>query len=458
MEKILSKEDNWRLGFHLMPPVGWMNDPNGLCWYQGEYHVFFQYCPESANNGLSRWGHYVSRDLLNWQFLGIGVEADTPWETDGAYSGCAFVEQDVMHLFYTGNVKQPGDFDYILRGREANTIHAVSRDGRSVEGKECVMRNADYGNRYSCHVRDPKVWKEADTYYMVQGGRTKEGTGEVLLFSSKDLKRWERIHILTDPSLSGYMWECPDLFFLEGSTFLSVSPQGLQQEEFRFQNVYQSGVFSVEGDYRKESRLKNFREWDMGFDFYAPQTFEDGSGRRILLGWMGLPDIPYTNPTVDRGWQHGLTMARELRITKGELTQTPVKEYENLRLQEEAMESGEEKKVTLAEILYENPDSEGFQVSIEEELQLSFEKETGIFTMKFTGDLGQGRTVRKTKIKSCTHVDIWIDTSAVEVYLNHGEQVLTTRYYAASSVVTVKGSYRKGRMKLWRLRAMEVSF
>ncbi|MDY3121551.1 MAG: glycosyl hydrolase family 32, partial [Suipraeoptans intestinalis] len=185
MEKILSKEDNWRLGFHLMPPVGWMNDPNGLCWYQGEYHVFFQYCPESANNGLSRWGHYVSRDLLNWQFLGIGVEADTPWETDGAYSGCAFVEQDVMHLFYTGNVKQPGDFDYILRGREANTIHAVSRDGRSVEGKECVMRNADYGSRYSCHVRDPKVWKEADTYYMVQGGRTKEGTGEVLLFSSK---------------------------------------------------------------------------------------------------------------------------------------------------------------------------------------------------------------------------------------------------------------------------------
>ena len=106
------------------------------------------------------------------------------------------------------------------------------------------------------------------------------------------------------------MWECPDYVEQDGKKFLSVSPQGLKREEFRFQNIYQSGYFPVKEDGSVDER--DFREWDMGFDFYAPQTFTDNSGRRLLIGWMGMPDAEeeYTNKTIDEGWQLCLTVPR----------------------------------------------------------------------------------------------------------------------------------------------------
>ena len=96
---------------------------------------------------------------------------------------------------------------------------------------------------------------------------------------SENLKEWKFKHIITTPEAFGYMWECPDYFELDGKKFLSVSPQGLKREEFRFQNIYQSGYFPVKEDGSVDER--DFREWDMGFDFYAPQTFTDNSGRRL---------------------------------------------------------------------------------------------------------------------------------------------------------------------------------
>ena len=93
----------------------------------------------------------------------------------------------------------------------------------------------------------------------------------------------------------------------------------MKREEFRFQNIYQSGYFQVKEDGSVDER--DFREWDMGFDFYAPQTFTDNSGRRLLIGWMGMPDAEeeYTNKTIDEGWQHCLTVPRELRVKAGDL-------------------------------------------------------------------------------------------------------------------------------------------
>ena len=67
------KEGRFRLGHHLMPPVGWLNDPNGLCWYKGKYHVFFQYAPFDVEGGLKFWGHYTSVDLVDWKYEGTAL-------------------------------------------------------------------------------------------------------------------------------------------------------------------------------------------------------------------------------------------------------------------------------------------------------------------------------------------------------------------------------------------------
>ena len=182
----LKKEmpDRWRPAFHVAPPVGWLNDPNGLCQKDGVYHAFFQMAPFEPQGGLKFWGHSVSRDLIHWEFKGVPMMPDQPYDCHGAYSGSALAEGDQMYLFYTGNVKNLGDYNYITNGRESNTILAVSSDGEEITSKKLLMTNADYPDDLTCHVRDPKVWKQDGRYYMVQGVRTKEDKGVVLVFES----------------------------------------------------------------------------------------------------------------------------------------------------------------------------------------------------------------------------------------------------------------------------------
>lgn len=126
------------------------------------------------------------------------------------------------------------------------------------------------------------------------------------------------------------MWECPDEFTIGKNRFLGLSPQGLVHSKYIHQNVYSSGYFSL-----ANGRTENFREWDKGFDIYAPQTFEAPDGRRIFIGWEGIGDIPYSNPTVGCGWQHCLTLPRELTVDdNGDILQNPVRELETLRRKE----------------------------------------------------------------------------------------------------------------------------
>jgi beta-fructofuranosidase len=133
-----------------------------LCQINGLYHVFYQYRPDAADgSGRVFWGHSVSEDLLHWEFKGAPIAPDTDLDKNGAYSGSALVENGVMKLFYTGNVKLPGDYDYTTAGRLSNTILVESRDGGATfTPKKAVMTNADYPADISCHIRDPKVWKE----------------------------------------------------------------------------------------------------------------------------------------------------------------------------------------------------------------------------------------------------------------------------------------------------------
>lgn len=130
-----------------------------------------------------------------------------------------------MYLYYTGNVKHPGNFDYIKEGRGHNVCLAVSKDGVTLDSKQCLLTNRDYPAGLTCHVRDPKVFAYEGRYYMVLGARTLEDKGEVLVLESTDKLRWTHINTLTTPEPFGYMWECPDLFCLDGQWYLAVSPR-----------------------------------------------------------------------------------------------------------------------------------------------------------------------------------------------------------------------------------------
>ena len=452
-EKERINQDPYRLHFHLMPPAGWLNDPNGLSQYKGDYHVFFQYAPTEVQGGLKMWGHYRSRDLIHWEYLGVPLMADTPYDCHGVYSGSALPDKDGLHLYYTGNVKlEDKEYDYINDGRQAWTLHTVSRDGIHFEKKEIVLSPGDYPENYTCHIRDPKVWKENKVYYMILGGRKKSDQGAVLLYRSSDGKKWEYDRELSTEVPFGYMWECPDLFTVQGQRVLSVSPQGLKREAYRFQNRYQSGYFLLE----KGKGLENFQEWDLGFDFYAPQTFEDEKGRRILIGWMGMPDAEeeYTNPQ-EGGWQHALTVPREIVWREGKLCQYPVEEIEKLRGKQFFMKAGEEKIFPFScfDLILKQEASADCRICLAESLTITYQE--GIVKIELGEREGRGRKIRQARLESLYEIRVLADTSAIEIYLNQGELVFTLRYYPGQAFARLKAETDAASVCLWEMGEME---
>ena len=428
--------DPHRQQFHLQPPVGWLNDPNGLCVYGGQYHAFFQYGPFDVNGGVKHWGHAVSTDLLHWEQLPVMLYPDEPFDCHGAYSGSALVEDGTMYLYYTGNVKHPGNFDYIKEGRGHNVCLAVSKDGVTLDSKQCLLTNRDYPAGLTCHVRDPKVFAYEGRYYMVLGARTLEDKGEVLVLESTDKLHWNHINTLTTPEAFGYMWECPDLFCIDGQWYLAVSPQGIQ-----CQNVYGCGYFAVQGDWRSECTLGEFHAMDSGFDYYAPQSFADETGRRIQIGWMGMPDADYSNaPTVAHGWQHCFTVPRLLTNgPDGTLLQNPVPELKARRGPARKLPDSAEALFSPCFDLTAAPAAD-FTLTVAQGVELVYTEKNSTCILRFTDSaLAAGRTERRVQLATpCRSLRVVGDRSSLELFLNDGAAVFSTRYYPAPGDVAVK--------------------
>ena len=434
-EKTAAMEGGFRQKFHLMPPTGWLNDPNGLCQSDGVFHAFFQYSPFDPEGGAKLWGHYTSRNMIDWEYKGVPLYPDQPFDCSGVYSGCAYLEDGQMYLYYTGNVKleDRDDYDYVNTGREANTVLVTSPDGKQFSRKRLLMRNIDYPSDLTLHVRDPKVWKEDGVYYMLQGARTKDDVGQGILFRSDDKISWSFAGRVETKEKFGYMWECPDYFETDGVKVFSASVQGLDGEEWKDRNVYQSGYFLVDGDILGEYSLSDYRLWDYGFDYYAPQSFEAEGGRRILIGWMGMPDCDeYTNLTIREGWQHCFTFPREVFVRDGIVCQRPVRELDERKRPAAAAEGTLERDGDQAyEADITGIRNNSFRAVVGEELVLEYRD--GRFEMRFEDQakdaVSGGRSLRYRRMEELRSVKILADVSSVEVFINGGEYVFSTRYY-----------------------------
>ena len=272
-------------------------------------------------------------------------------------------------------------------------------------------------------------------YYMVLGARTLDDHGEVLVFESADKLHWNHINTITTPKAFGYMWECPDLFELDGQWFLAVSPQGIA-----CQNVYGCGYFALQGDWRTDCTLSEFHALDDGFDYYAPQSFAAADGRRIQFGWMGMPDADYTNPTVEYGWQHCLTLPRVLtQDGNGCLLQAPAAELNALRGEARQPADGETVETDSCFDLTASPSGD-FVLTIANGLTLTYTEADRTCTLRFTdAAIAAGRTERKAVLDApCRSLRVVGDASSLEIFLNDGAAVLSTRYYPAAGKVAVQ--------------------
>ncbi len=228
--------DPLRPEFHLLPPHNWMNDPNGPIWWKGKYHLFYQLNPHAAVWGDMHWGHAISTDMVHWRHEPIAL-APTPGgaDSEGCFSGSAFVFNGVPTLVYTGVENAPPDSvtldDSAGKLRETQML-ATAEDSDLLKWKKQetpIIRTPPEGMAVT-GFRDPCPWHEADGWYLGVGSGERGKGGCVLLYRSNDVRNWEYLHPLahgkttgradTNPVDRGDMWECPD-FFCARSTVLS---------------------------------------------------------------------------------------------------------------------------------------------------------------------------------------------------------------------------------------------
>ena len=180
----LADSDPLRLKYHLQPPMGWLNDPNGLCQKDGVYHIYHQFVPFYPDLCSVFWGHVTTKDLIHYEYHEPVLYPDSEWDVNGPYSGSAFQKDGLMYLYYTGNVRRTdrADYDYITGGREQNTVLVTSKDGFHFTEKQLLMTNEDYPSDLSLHVRDPQVFCENGRYYFFQGACDLISHGSAIVF------------------------------------------------------------------------------------------------------------------------------------------------------------------------------------------------------------------------------------------------------------------------------------
>lgn len=452
-------QDPMRLHYHLMPAMGWLNDPNGLCQFHGVYHLYYQYDPFDTEGALKLWAHVTTRDFIHYEEQEPFLFPDSELDIHGAYSGCAFIKDDQIHYFYTGNRKlfDRTDYDYIHNGRVSNTIHLCSPDGFHFPQKEQILGMNDYPSNLSQHIRDPKVWEQDGRYYMVLGARDQNDQGCALLYESDDLTRWTYNQRIQSKVPLGYMWECPDLFALDGTLWLVCCPQGVAKQGVDYANVHSCTAMRLSGTLKEGLTITHIQQLDRGFDFYAPQSFRDEQGRRILLAWMGIPDADYTNPSVKQGWQHALTLPRELFVKDGMLCQKPLSELQQLRTESYTLSKDALNALHYEEAVYELELScEGcrsLRLSLSDEIHFSYED--GLFTCSL-GTAGSGRTIRQAQLSSLRHLRLFSDTTSLELFLNEGQTVFTTRVYPNRPRCVTLKMQEEAQIRLHKLGAYQV--
>ena len=329
------RNNRWYPKFHIASNGGWINDPNGLCFYKGRWHVFYQLHPYGTQWGPMHWGHVSSADMVNWKREPIMFAPSLEEEKDGVFSGSAVIGDDgKLKFYYTGhrwaNGKDNTGGDWqvqMLAEPDNDELTSATKRGMVID---CPTDKVNH------HYRDPKVWKTGDKWYMTFGVSSAEKRGQMWLFSSDDMVKWTYEQVLFEhPDPDVFMLECPDFFPIkdvEGNEkwVIGFSAMGAKPSGFMNRNVnnagYMIGTWTPGEQFKPETE---FRLWDCGHNYYAPQSFNDGK-RQIVYGWMS----PFVEPIPmqDDGWCGNLTLPREITLgADGDLHTAPVAEMEGLR-------------------------------------------------------------------------------------------------------------------------------
>ena len=465
--------------FHFSPPRNWMNDPNGLVYFDGEYHLFYQHYPDSNVWGPMHWGHAVSIDLVHWENLPIAIYPDS---AGYIFSGSAVVDEKnssglgtgtqpplvAMYTIHDPMKQQAGRNDY-----ESQGIAYSNDKGRTWTKYTGNPVIPNPGNERD--FRDPKVtWDEGSGQWVV----VLAVKDHVAFWGSSDLKSW---HHLSDFGTSlgshGGVWECPDLFPLQctesGETkwvlIVNINPGGPNggSGSQYFIGQWDGTTFSPDADFIPFVTNEQGVWLDFGKDDYAGVTWSNAPlspDRRLWVGWMSNWEYATVVPTT--AWRSACTLPRELRLVHTEsgfrLASDPVATLQQLRQQplrtapgviDSILVLGKVPSMFELELDLQLPESGDFSVGLilendsEESYRIGFDGHSNRF---YSDRMAAGDHSFSDRFASAIHtaprqsdsrhlqMHLYFDVSSVELFADDGSIVLTEIYFPSAPFSQVK--------------------
>ncbi|MDR8393409.1 glycoside hydrolase family 32 protein [Aliifodinibius sp. S!AR15-10] len=481
--------EQYRPQFHFSPAKNWMNDPNGLVYHDGEYHLFYQYNPFGDTWGHMSWGHAVSDDLVHWEHLPVALEEEN---NVMIFSGSAVVDHNntsgfgsadnpPMVAIYTGHHTDQELQDQRIAYSTDNGRSWTKYEGNPVLDEEMA------------NFRDPKViWHEGSQQWVMVVALPTEY--KVRFYGSENLKEWNLLSEFGPSGATGGIWECPDLFELavdgdsdQSKWVLQVDlnpggPFGGSGSQY-FVGEFDGKTFAQDPDTEGETR------WvDYGKDFYAVQSYDnipENNGRRIWISWMN--NWQYAEQIPTSPWRSAMTIPRSLSLQTFDdgihLVHQPVQELQQLRgehhqfeqqeisgasdLLAEVSSNGNQLEV-IASFSVDEADTVGFKVAqgTSEETVVAYDAVNGYL---FVDRTNSGQTdfnenfagVHKAPLKQVegeVKLHIFIDRSSVEVFGNDGRVVITDRIFPSDgsdgiSLFTTGGSAELQSLDIWQLNS-----
>ena len=472
-DNIGTMNDRYRHKYHAMSQFNWGNDPNGLIWYNDEFHLFYQHNPYEPSWGPMHWGHQTSKDLIKWEHLDVAIAPDKTYDNEGgAFSGTAIEKDGRLYLYYTsvGEGLQQQALAYSDDG-----INFVKHRDNPIVTVFDLPKNAE-----TEHFRDPKVFLHDGYYYMIVSGTTNK-LGQLFLYKSENLVDFEFVGEMLNnmsPNEPGYVkltggtFEVADYINIDDKEILISSPMRLEQDGNSYQNLH--SVVYMEGKLDFETGKYNYTEMheiDSGFDFYAAQTAKLPDGRTVMIAWMQMWDR--TMPTAVDKWAGGYTLPRELSFKNNRLYQTPIKEIENYRKNHVNVKN--QTLINDTPVSFKGINGKAIELEVEFELNNANkvglelfkgeENHTLVYYDKNKGEVvfdrsKSGREIRGPERNLETRTSdvevngnkikfrIFLDVSSVEVFINDGYKTITSNVYPLSNDTNITFFSSGGNAKL----------
>ena len=433
----MNKPSIWHNKYHWEMPFGLINDPNGLCYHDGKYQIFYQWNPAECKHLNKHWGYTETADFVNYSIPQLALAPVDDFDRNGCYSGSARSRNGKLEILYTANLKDAQNIRY-----PRQVLAAKNSDGTFTKKKIAVD---DVPKGYTTHFRDPYLFTHSGRSFFIIGAQRENLTGCALIYEEIGGNWILRGELKTDYTDFGYMWECPNLISVDGRDVLVFCPQGIAPQGHKYNNLYQAGYLI--GKFNPDTLEfvhGDFQELDGGFDFYAPQVLAQPN-RNILIGWIGMPEKENEYPTTKEGWLYSLTLPRQLKIKNNTIYQLPVKELDALCRSKQqfndcrALTLSAPCKITLdIDLTCENHWQGKFTIG-SDELIISFDKNTQEFCINRDNLTlgGKGRRYFTVSVKDNLHLDIYLDTSIMEIYCQNGEKTATACYYAQEKIASI---------------------